>query len=370
VSIDEVLQLHWHIAQLQIAAPAQFTTLAQARQKRTRARETLEAGLDPLEIKRAGKVAQKVDSAEGMTFSQCAAEYIKGHQAGWKGEKHVKLWKGSLARFVEPLIGTLPVASIDTGLVLKVLRPIWETKTKTAVDVRSRIELILSWAKIHGYRLGDNPARWRGHLDNALPKPSKIAKVTHLAAMPYDEVPGFMGKLRANEAVEARALEWTILAAARSDETFGADPVEIDTGKGVWTISAARMKADADHRVPLTDRMLEILAKLPAGGKFVFPSRAGKKLPHEAMLKALRAIRPGVTVHGFRSTFRDWAAEQTSYPNEVVEMALAHAIESKVEAAYRRGDLFERRRRLMADWAAFCESTPMEKKGNVVSLRG
>jgi hypothetical protein len=204
VSIDEVLQLHWHIAQLQIAAPAQFTTLAQARQKRTRARETLEAGLDPLEIKRAGKVAQKVDSAKGMTFSQCAAEYIKGHQAGWKGEKHVKLWKGSLARFVEPLIGDLPIATIDTGLVLKVLRPTWEIKTKTAVDVRSRIELILSWAKIHGYRHGDNPARWRGHLDNALPKPSKVAKVTHLAAMPYDEVPGFMGKLRANEAVEAR----------------------------------------------------------------------------------------------------------------------------------------------------------------------
>ncbi len=346
-----------------------YTTLAQARQKRARARETLEAGFDPLELKRAGKTAEKVNKAKGITFSQCAAQYIKGHQAGWKGQKHVKLWKGSLARFVEPLIGDLPVASIDTGLVLKVLRPIWETKTKTAVDVRSRIELILSWARIHGYRHGENPARWRGHLDNALPKPSKIAKVTHLAAMPYDELPGFMARLRENGAAAARALEWTILAAARSDETFGANPAEIDAEKGVWTISAARMKADADHRVPLSDRMLEILAKVPIGGKFVFPSQAGKKLPHEAMLKVLRAIRSGVTVHGFRSTFRDWAAEQTSYPNEVVEMALAHAIESKVEAAYRRGDLFEKRCRLMADWAAFCESPPAAKKGNVVSLR-
>jgi integrase len=178
-----------------------------------------------------------------------------------------------------------------------------------------------------------------------------------------------MAKLREDGAVAARALEWTILAAARSEETFGANPAEIDAGKGVWTISADRMKADADHRVPLSDRMLEILAKVPIGGKFVFPSQAGKKLPHEAMLKVLRAIRLGVTVHGFRSTFRDWAAEQTSYPNEVVEMALAHAIESKVEAAYRRGDLFEKRRRLMADWAMFCASPPSAKKGNVVSLR-
>jgi integrase len=346
-----------------------YTTLAQARQKRTRARETLEAGFDPLELKRAGKAAERVDKARDMTFAQCAAEYIRTHQAGWKGKKHVTLWKGSLARYAEPLIGGLPVASIDTGLVLKVLRPIWETKTKTAADVRSRIELILSWAKIHGYRDGENPARWRGHLDNALPKPSKIAKVAHLAAMPYDELPRFMTLLRMSATTAARALEWTILTAARSEETFGAAPDEIDKAKKVWTISAARMKADADHRVPLSDRMLDILEKVPADGKFVFSSRAGGKLPHEAMLKVLKPIRQGVTVHGFRSTFRDWAAEQTSYPNEVVEMALAHAIESKVEAAYRRGDLFEKRRRLMADWAAFCESPPAEKKGNVVLLR-
>jgi hypothetical protein len=173
-----------------------YATLAKARQKRSQAREMLEAGIDPLEAKRNGKLAQRLDASKAMTFSQCAAEYIKGHQASWKGQKHVKLWKGTLAKYVEPQIGGLPIASIDTGLVLKALRPIWQTKTKTAVDVRSRIELILNWAKIHGYRDGENPARWKGHLDNALPKPSKIAKVTHLAAMPYDDLPGFMGELR------------------------------------------------------------------------------------------------------------------------------------------------------------------------------
>jgi integrase len=332
-----------------------YTTLGGARQKRTQAREMLEAGIDPLEAKRNGKLAQKLDAAKAMTFSQCAAEYIKGHQAGWKGQKHVKLWKGTLAKYAEPRIGGLPIASIDTGLVLKVLRPIWETKTKTAVDIRLRIELILNWAKVHGYRDGENPARWKGHLENALPKPSKIAKVTHLAAMPYDEIPGFMDKLGLKEGTAASALEWTILSAARSDDTLGFIWPEIDTEKKVWTIPAARMKAEADHRVPLSDRMLEILEKLDRETAFVFSGKSPKKkLPHEAMLKVLKGIRPGVTVHGFRSTFKDWASEQTAYPNEVSEMALAHKIPNKVEGAYRRGDLFEKRRQLMVDWERYC----------------
>jgi integrase len=348
-----------------------YTTLAQARQKRTRAREALEAGFDPLELKRAGKTAEKVGRAKGMTFSQCAAEYIRGHQASWKGQKHVKLWKGSLAKYAEPKIGGLPIASIDTGLVLKVLRPIWETKTKTAVDVRSRIELILNWAKIHGYRDGENPARWKGHLDNALPKPSKIAKVTHLAAMPYDELPGFMGELRELKGTAAAALEWTILTAVRSDNTFSFTWPEVDTQKKIWTIPAARMKADVDHRVPLPDRAVEILEKLDRNTRFVFPGLDAEKLPHEEMLEVLKDdLNRPFTVHGFRSTFKDWCSEQTAYPNEVSQIALAHKIPSKVEGAYRRGDLFEKRRRLMADWAAFCESPPVAKKGNVVvSLR-
>jgi integrase len=241
--------------------------------------------------------------------------------------------------------------------VLKVLTAIWQTKTKTAVDLRSRIELILDWAKIHGYRDGENPARWKGHLKNALPDPSKIARVTHLAAMPYDEIPDFMGELRAQPGIAAAALEWTILAAARTDDTLGAAWPEIDFAKKVWTIPSARMKAATDHRVPLTDRMTEILKNQSRGTKFVFSGKnPDKKLPHEAMLKVLKAVRPSVTVHGFRSTFKDWCSEQTGYSNEVSEMALAHKIASKVEGAYRRGDLFEKRQRLMADWAAYCGS--------------
>jgi integrase len=252
------------------------------------------------------------------------------------------------------------------------LRPIWETKTKTAVDVRSRIELILNWAKIHGYRDGENPARWKGHLDNALPKPSKIAKVKHLPAMPYDEVPGFMGELRQLKGRAAAALEWTILTAVRSDDTFAFTWPEVDTEKKVWTIPAARMKAEADHRVPLSDRAIEILGKMDRKTKFVFSGEnPNKKLPHEDMLDVLKVDlgRP-FTVHGFRSSFKDWASEQTANANEVSEMALAHKIPGKVEGAYRRGDLFEKRQRLMADWAAYCESPTSKKIGSkVVSMR-
>jgi integrase len=346
-----------------------YTTLLQARQKRTRAREMLESGIDPLEVKLAGKMAERIDRAKAMTFGLCAAEYIKEHQAQWKGEKHVKLWNGSLKKYVLPLIGGLPISSIDTALVLKTLKPIWQTKTKTAVDIRSRIELILNWAKIHGYRDGENPARWKGHLENALPKPSKIAKVKHLIALPYDELPSLMGKLRKEEGTSAAALEWTILTAVRSDNTLAAVWSEIDVGKKVWTIPKGRMKADADHRVPLTERMIEILAGQSRDTDFVFSGvNPTKKLPHEAMLKTLKAIGVSVTVHGFRSTFKDWASEQTGYANEVSEMALAHKIPDAVEAAYRRGDLFEKRARLMADWADYCKSSGISRD-NVVMLR-
>jgi integrase len=266
-------------------------------------------------------------------------------------------------------MGGLPISSIDTALVLKTLKPIWQTKTKTAVDIRSRIELILNWAKIHGYRDGENPARWKGHLENALPKPSKISKIKHLTALPYDELPNLMGKLRKEQGTSAAALEWTILTAVRSDNTLAAVWSEIDVGKKVWTIPMARMKADADHRVPLTERMIEILEAQSRDTNFVFSGvNPTKKLPHEAMLKTLKAIGVSVTVHGFRSTFKDWASEQTGYANEVSEMALAHKIADAVEAAYRRGDLFEKRRRLMEDWAAYCELSG-ERQANVIDLQ-
>jgi integrase len=332
-----------------------FITTKEARDRAYKAREALKVGIDPIDAKQALRVARMVDEAKLVTFSQCAAEYIESHKAGWKGEKHVKLWKGSLKRYAEPIIGNLPVGAVDTALVLRVLKPIWETKTKTAVDVRLRIELILNWAKTHGYRDGENPARWRGHIENALPDPSKITKVKHLAAMPYDELPGFMGKLRATTGTPAAALEWTILTAVRSDNTFAATWPEIDLEKKVWVIPAARMKANSDHRVPLTDRMVEILSKMGRATAIIFSGEnPKKKLPHEKMLMVLKVLRPGLTVHGFRSTFKDWASEQTAYANEVSEIALAHKVGDKVENAYRRTDLFEKRRALMNDWAAYC----------------
>jgi integrase len=332
-----------------------FITTKDARDRAYRAREALKAGIDPIDAKQALRAARMVDEAKLVTFSQCAAEYIAGHKAEWKGEKHVKLWKGTLKRYAEPIIGGLPVAAVDTALVLRVLKPIWEVKTKTAMDVRIRIELILNWAKTHGYRDGENPARWRGHIENALPDPSKITKVKHLAAMPYDELPGFMGKLRATMGTPAAALEWTILTAVRSDNTFAATWTEIDTDRKVWTIPRERMKSDSDHRVPLTDRMIEILAKLDRRTTFVFSGKnPKKKLQHEKMLKVLKALRPGLTVHGFRTTFRTWGAEETNFAREILEKALAHTVGDETERAYDRGDLFEKRRRMMADWAAYC----------------
>jgi integrase len=335
-----------------------YTTLVKARQKRTKAREMLESGIDPLQSKRAGQTAERLEKARLVTFAQCAEQYIDSHEAGWKGTKHARDWRGSLAKYAYPIIGALPVAAVDLALTKKVLEPIWKTKTKTAVDVRSRIELVLNWAKIHGYRDGENPARWKGHLENVLPKPSKIAKVKHHTAMPYDDVPAFMVALREKTDAGARALEWTILSAARSEETLGAEWSEIDIGKKIWTIPAPRMKADADHRVPLTCRMLEILKKLPREGKHVFPGQTPSKRASAAVMWfLLRSMTSsGETVHGFRSSFRDWAAEQTAYPSDVIEMALAHTIANKVEAAYRRSDLFEKRQQLMADWAAYCLS--------------
>jgi integrase len=348
-----------------------LVTTKEARDRAFMARESLKAGIDPLEAKQALKTAARIEAARAVTFAQCTDEYIEGHKAGWKGAKHARDWRGTLAKYVLPEFGSFPVAAIDTALVLKVLKPIWQTKTKTAVDVRSRIELILNWAKIHGYRDGENPARWKGHLDNALPLPSKVTKVKHHAAVPYAEVPAFMVALREKTVLGARALEWTVLAATRSEETLGAEWSEIDIEKKVWTIKASRMKADADHRVPLTGRMLEILKSLPREGKHVFPGQApSKRASGAVMWFLLRGMTSsGETVHGFRSSFRDWAAEQTAYPSDVIEMALAHTITNKVEAAYRRGDLFEKRRRLMADWSDYCTSKPADRSETVVNLR-
>ena len=275
----------------------------------------------------------------------------------------------TLETYAYPVIGELAVAAIDTALVLKSLEPIWESKPETAKRLRGRIENILAWAAVRGFRQADNPARWKGHLDKLLPAPGKVRAVKHHPAMHYAELPQFMGELRARDDVAARALELTILTVLRTSEVIGAAPCEIDLATKVWAVPAARMKQRREHRVPLSKQALEIFGALPREGELVFPGRRkGQPLSNMAMLKLLeRTGHDDVTVHGFRSTFRDWAAERTNYPNHVVEMALAHAVGDKVEAAYRRGDLFEKRRRLMDEWARYCAR--LAAAGDVIALR-
>lgn len=339
--------------------PFDIVTLAEARELARGCRKQLLDGLDPIDERRAKKAATRAASARIVTFKECAEKFIAANQAGWRSAKHADQWRATLERYAHPVLGTLPVAAIDTGLVLKVLEPIWTEKTETASRVRGRIEQILNFATVREWRTGDNPARLRGHLDNVLPKKSKVAKVRHFAAVSIDEVPDLMHAIRAKASVSARALEFTALTAARTNETIGARWSEIDLVAGVWTIPPERMKAARPHRVPLPRRALEILEAMPREGEFVFPgARQGRPLSNMAMLETMRDLRcAGATVHGLRSTFRDWAAERTAYPNHVVEMALAHIVSDKVEAAYRRGDLFEKRKRLMDDWASYCSAS-------------
>jgi integrase len=268
------------------------------------------------------------------------------------------------------VINALPVSAIDTGLVRKVLEPIWYETPETASRVRGRIERVLAWATVAGYRSGDNPARWTGHLKELLPSKTKVAAVVHHDAVPYRDLPTFMAALREKHGTAARALEFTILSAARTSEALGARWSEIDLDAKVWIIPAERMKANREHRVPLTDRALAVLEPLPRKGEYVFAgARKGKPLSSPAMWDVVRGmLGMGATVHGFRSTFRDWAAETTAYPNEMLEIALAHAIGNKAEAAYRRGDMMEKRRRLMADWAEYCARPPARSRDNIVSI--
>jgi integrase len=331
-------------------------TLADARQKAAAARSLLIDGIDPIAARDARRAQTALAEAQAVTFKHCADEYIKDNKAGWKNEVHRRQWESTLDTYVHPTIGHLPVAGVNTALVLKILRPIWTTKSETANRVRGRIESVLDWAKTHTYRDGENPARWRGHLDNVLPARSKVRKVQHHKAIPYPEIPGFMASLRAMDSTSARALEFTILTAARTGEAIGSRWSELSDDDGIWTVPGERMKGGRDHRVPISDRARAVVATQKRGVGFIFPgSSKGKPLSNMAMLELLRGLRKdGSTVHGFRSAFRDWASEKTDHANEVVEMALAHVIESKVEAAYRRGDLFDKRRALMIDWADYC----------------
>ena len=347
-------------------------SLAAARARATEARKLREQLIDPIEHRdeqrAALKRAEAEESAKLVTFDQCRDAYIDSHRGGWRNTKHAKQWTNTLKTYVTPIFGKLPVQVVDTGLVCKVLEPMWTTKPETASRVRGRIEAILDWAKVREYRTGENPARWRGHLDHVLPARSKVRKVKHHAALPYPEVGAFLASLRERQAIAARALEFTILTAARTGEVLGARRAEIDLTSKVWTIPAERMKAGREHRVPLSHQVITLLKEVlnDHESEYVFPGERRAMLSNMAMDMLLRRMNSVVTVHGFRSTFRDWAADCTNFPNEVCEAALAHVIENKAEAAYRRGDLFDKRRKLMEAWAVYCAAP---KVGKVVAFR-
>lgn len=337
---------------------ANVLSLAEAREAAASVRQILAAGIDPLEEREAERKRQKAEASSGITFTECASAFIKAHKSGWRNEKHATQWDSTIKTYAEPVLGALPVQAVDLETVLKVLEPIWKTKPETAARLRGRIEAVLDWAAVRGYRSADNPARWKGYLDKLLPPRSKVQRVRHHPALPYEEIGAFMAKLRQREEGTARALEFTILTASRTSEALNARWDEFDLDAKVWSIPGERMKAGKDHRVPLSEAAMVILARMTEvrQGAFVFPGqRKERPLSNMVFLQLLKRMgRPELTAHGFRSTFRDWAAERTAFSREVAEMALAHTIGDKVEAAYRRGDLFDKRQELMESWAGFC----------------
>ena len=336
--------------------PATVVTLADARRKAIEARNQVLAGVDPIEAKRRAVATAALDAATAMSFQQAAEAYIEAMRPGWKSAVHSAQWASTLDRYAHPIMGALPVAGIDTGLVVKVLEPIWSTKTETASRVRGRIEAILDWAKVRGFRAGENPARWKGHLDHILPAKGAVAKVEHHRALPYSEMPDFWIKLRQQDGGGARAMELLILTAARSGEVLGARWDEIDMEAATWTIPGGRMKGGAEHRIPLSDPALALLrtAAETRQGALVFPGqRADRSLSNMVMTVLLRRMKIDATAHGFRSSFRTWIGETTNYPHEVAEAALAHAQPDAVVAAYSRGDFFGKRRAMMEAWARF-----------------
>jgi integrase len=339
---------------------AEDVSLKEARERAQAARKLAHDGVDPLAARSEERRKRAAEAARAMTFKQCAEACIAALSPGWRNEKHAAQWKTTLQTYAYPVMGNASVQAIDVAMVMKVLEPIWPTKTETASRVRQRIEVVLDWAGVRGYRQGDNPARWRGHLDRLLPARTKVQRVQHHAAMPYADVPAFVVRLREEKSEPARALLFLLLTAARSSEVIKATWREVDLKAGVWLIPGERMKAGRDHRVPLDRRTIEILRQKEMGKKedLIFSgARAGKSLSATALSDLLERTGGGVaTVHGFRSTFRDWAAEKTNFAREVAEGALAHVIADKVEAAYRRTDLFEKRRLLMEAWSDFCAS--------------
>ena len=335
-------------------------TLAMARERAREARLVVAGGVDPVEQRVATRKAAAAAVPNNITFQDAAGKFIEAKRHEWKNEKHEAQWSSTLEKYAYPVIGRMHVRDIQLSHVLQILEPIWTTRTETATRLRGRLESILDWATVRHYRDGLNPARWRGHLDKTLAAPNKVTKKQHFAALPWGQMPAFMFDLKKQEGIAARALEFGILCASRSAEIRGALWSEFDLEAALWIIPAKRMKAEKEHRVPLASSAVDLLRTLPrlAGTELVFPSPRGKELSDMGLTAVLRRMNLKITQHGFRSSFRDWAAEATNYPREVAEMALAHSIGDKVEAAYRRGDLFQKRREMMKDWAAYCCTPP------------
>lgn len=356
--------------------PYPEVSLAEARELAADQRKKIRSGLDPLGEKKINVAKVKADRAKAVTFDWCADKYIEAHAPSWKNAKHADQWRNTLKTYASPTIGTIDVARIETGHIMKILEPIWHTKAETANRLRGRIETILDWATVRKHRTGENPARWKGHIDKLLPARNKAATVEHHAALPYVQMPKFMTELRERTGTAARAVEFGVLTGARSGEVRGMVWDELDEENGVWIIPGARMKAKREHRVPLSAEALKIIATMKElkTGDLVFPGTKMKDdkptplsdMSLTAVLKRMDEDKtknslPGwrdkngevITMHGFRSSFRDWVAEVTNYPNEMAEMALAHTVSNAVEAAYRRGDMMEKRRAMMQDWANY-----------------
>ncbi len=363
--------------------PLELVSLQDAREKWMAARRQLLDGIDPLKAKADARAERVKADAATVTFEAAAQSYYDAQSIKWRNPKHRAQFLSTMKTFAYPVMGKLPVANIDTPLVLKVMEqhvkaergypagPLYKSRPETASRLRGRIQNVLDWAKARGYRSGENPAAWRGNLKHLIPAAEETKRVQHHAALAYREMSLFMSRLSERAGTAARALEFTILTAARTNEVIGARWSEVDFKERVWTVPADRMKARKAHRVPLSDRALDLLRKLPTeeGNDFIFiGTQKGKGLSNMSMSAVLRRMHYDVTVHGFRSVFRDWAAESTGYANHIVEMALAHAISNAVEKAYRRGDLFDKRAKLMEDWARFC-SQPPAKADNVTPLR-
>jgi integrase len=353
--------------------PVHTRSLAEARAEARRCRQLILDGIDPIAAGKAARAAVRLTAASTKTFQQCAEAFHAAHCASWSNRKHAREWLASLATHVLPELGGLPVAAIGTAEIMRVLEPTWARIPETASRLRSRIEAVLDWARVHGYREGENPARWRGHLDHLLPDRKRVARVVHHRALPYRSVPDLVAKLRARTEIEARALELVLLTAARASEACRADWHEIDLAARVWTVPAERMKNRREHRVPLAPAAVAILEQTPPDRRHgpVFPNgaRRGKAVTVIALWRLAQELSGGATtVHGLRSSFRDWAGEQTSFAREIIELALAHVVGGDTELAYRRGDMLEKRRPLMEAWASYCASAPAQASGNITPI--